>query len=76
MRLPGAEAAKLADELAPRAPDFAGVAPDQLARHGLFDQDTLGNLATRRIATVQARAEAMSGGQSTVVALRRASARR
>jgi hypothetical protein len=57
-----ARIAKLDDELAPRAPDFPGLAPDQLASHGLFDQDTLGAIATARIAATRARATELVGG--------------
>jgi hypothetical protein len=49
-----ARATRLSDELAPPAPDFSGI--EDLAAHGLFDQRTLGAIATRRIAAVQARA--------------------
>jgi hypothetical protein len=43
-------------ELAPRLPDFAGVEPATLARFGVIDQDSLGELASARIAAVRARA--------------------
>jgi hypothetical protein len=51
-----ARTSRLSDELAPRAPDFAGVDRDRLAAHGLFDQETLGAVATARVAQVAARA--------------------
>jgi hypothetical protein len=55
-----ARAARLDAELAPRAPDFTGVAPERLAAHGLFDQDTIGALAARRVVAVRERALAMT----------------
>ena len=51
-----ARAARLDAELAPRAPDFPGIAPERLAAHGLFDQGTIGRLAARRIGAVRERA--------------------
>jgi hypothetical protein len=55
-----ARAARLDAELAPRAPDFPGIAPERLAAHGLFDQGAIGRLAARRIGTVRERALAMT----------------
>jgi hypothetical protein len=55
-----ARAAQLDAELAPRAPDYPGIAKQDLARHGLWDQDTLGTLARRRIEEVRTRASALT----------------
>jgi hypothetical protein len=51
-----ARAARLTDELAPRAPDFPGLSRERLVAHGLFDQDTIGRIAVRRIDLVRRRA--------------------
>jgi hypothetical protein len=51
-----ARAAALDDEVAPPAPELAGVTPARRAALGLLDQDTLGAIATARIAAVRARA--------------------
>ena len=54
-----ARVARLTDELVPRAPDFPGLSPERLVAHGLFDQDTIGRIATARIDMVRGRAAAL-----------------
>lgn len=51
--------AKLHEELAPRAPDFAGLDVTRLLEHGLSDQGSLAAIAIRRIAAVRARAQGL-----------------
>jgi hypothetical protein len=54
-----ARLARLGDELAPPSPPLEGIAPERYAANGLVDQDTIGAIALRRVAAVQARATAM-----------------
>lgn len=58
-----ARAHRLGQELAPRLPEVPGFTPARLADHGLCDQRTLGDLATRRIAAVRSRALALVGAR-------------
>ncbi len=48
--------ARLGREVEPRLPDLPGFDAAILARHGIIDQRTLGDLARTRIAQVQDRA--------------------
>lgn len=54
-----ARAAELTRELSPSMPPIAGIADATLVRFGVIDQDTLGTIASTRIAAVQTRATAM-----------------
>ncbi len=49
----------LAREVAPRMPAIPGVDDAALARHGVVDQDALGDIAHARLAAVQDRARAL-----------------
>ncbi|MDB4958259.1 MAG: hypothetical protein JWO36_5828 [Myxococcales bacterium] len=52
---------KLAREVSPKMPPIAGLDDAVLARYGVLDQDTLGQIALARLATVQDRARGLLG---------------
>ncbi|HEY5927686.1 MAG TPA: ferritin-like domain-containing protein [Kofleriaceae bacterium] len=58
----------LATEMTPRLPDLRGADPQVLARFGVIDQDTIGALATARIAAVQTRARALLAREDAALA--------
>jgi hypothetical protein len=46
------------------APELDGVPRDQLAEHGILDQESIGEIASRRLAAVKGRATRMLGQQA------------
>jgi hypothetical protein len=57
----------LGEEVTPRLPNVMGATHERaLATYGVIDQDTLGEIATARIAAVQHRARALVGSETTV----------
>jgi hypothetical protein len=63
-----ARVAVLGRELTPQLPDLTGFDAAALARHGIIDQRTLGDLAGARIAAVQDRARRMLADRAPAVA--------
>ena len=58
----------LGAELAPRLPAIRGVEDAALTRYGVIDQDSLGAIASARIAAVQERARSLLTGNETRLA--------
>jgi hypothetical protein len=55
--------AALDRELSAPAPEFEldGIPRDQLAEHGILDQETIGEIAARRLSAVKDRTASMLG---------------